>query len=101
MGVTHERIQMELQLRERLSPKEYERVIKQLEGAVAAIDLLSHRAPAFLRYFFTGMYPIVADGLPEHGRSHLVALVRELREQHEHQQQSPAPRQPALRLVKG
>lgn len=90
---------MESQLRGRLSPKEYQKVIKQLEGAVAAVDLLARRDPAFLRYFFTGALPAIADGIPDIGREHLVGLVRELRS-HNVAHAPVAPQPPRLRLVK-
>ncbi len=67
---------MDARLRGALTAAEYERVARQLEGAIDAITLLEERAPDFLEYFFgAGFDPAV----PAQAKAAVQELMRELR----------------------
>lgn len=88
--------QMEAELRASLTDMEYRRVIRQLQGAVYAVQLLSLRAPDCVQHFFPMRGP--TEEVPERARVALQDLIRELRTSREKPASAPE-RRPKLCLV--
>lgn len=88
---------LEADLRARLSVREYHTLIRQLEGAVAGIDVLRNKAPDFLNHFLEDVRLVSTDSISDQARAALTGLMDELRTA-EHRRSASQPRR-RLNLV--
>lgn len=99
MSYEYEREELDRDLRERLTARELTLLVKQLQGAVSAIDLLRERAPHVVRAFFADMQLVDAGDVSEQAKHALEALADELRAARLQPAPVPMPSREVLRLA--
>jgi hypothetical protein len=93
----YDRDELDRDIRELLTKTEIARLVEQLQGAVAAIDLLRTKAPHVVDAFFAEMKMVDANGVSGEAQHALVVLADRLRAARANQK--PIPSRQALRLA--
>jgi hypothetical protein len=93
----YDRNELDRDIRELLSKKEISRLVQQLQGAVAAMDLLRAKAPHVVDAFFAELKMVDASGVSGEAQHALSVLADRLRAARAHPK--PIPSRQALRLA--
>jgi hypothetical protein len=101
MGVSYEydRDELDRDIRELLSKTEITRLVNQLQGAVAAIDLLRAKAPQVVDAFFAEIRMVDTRGVSGEAQHALAVLADRLRAAKAQPPPTPIPSRQALRLA--
>lgn len=99
LGYEYDRDELDRDIREVLTKKEISLLVQQLQGAVAAIDLLRVKAPHVVDAFFTELRMVDAEGISSDAQHALSVLANRLRSAKDEPRRDPMPSRQVLRLA--
>lgn len=95
------RLELERDLRARTTDAQYTMLVRNLEGAVEAFNLLRETSPGLLRAFFSDLHAVSTEDVSDQAQIALEELIAELRAAREPRPivQPPQPSRQVLRLA--
>src|SRR4051812_20079597 len=97
--VNYDRDELDRDIHDLLTKKEIDRLVQQLQGAVAAIELLRAKAPHVVDAFFAELKLVDANGVSGEAQHALAVLADRLRAAKLQRSIEPIPSRQALRLA--